>query len=51
MEIEKTLKRINEGLIQVYIRGGQIVKIPKQIVKGPFKDGVRETKEIEEDIT
>ena len=50
-EIEKTLKRIGEGLVQVYIRGGKIVKIPKQLIKGLLKDNVRETKEVEEDIT
>jgi len=49
-DIEKTLKRINEGELKVHIRGGKIVKIPQQEIKCLKKDGVREVKIIEEDI-
>lgn len=50
-EIEDALKRINEGLLKVYLRGGKIVKIPAQEINCPLRNGVREVKKIEEDIT
>ena len=50
-KLERALKRINEALLQVCIRGGKIVKIPKQIIERPPKDGMREVIHIDEDIT
>ncbi len=50
-EIVKALKRIGEGLIQVYIRNGFVWKIPAQEIKLQPKDGVQEIKIIAEDIT
>ena len=49
-KITKALKRINEGEVKVYIRGGEVCKIPAQEIKGLNKDGVKEVKIIDQDI-
>ncbi len=50
-EIQKALKKISEGELKVHIRGGKIVKIPRQEVKSHTQDGIREVRIVDEDIT
>jgi len=49
-EIKKALKRLENAEIKVVIRGGEIVKIPRQEVELQEKDGVITIYKIPSDI-
>ena len=49
-KIEKALKRLEGAEVRVIIRGGRVVKIPKQELELPLKDGVQDKKIIPADI-
>jgi hypothetical protein len=48
--IIQTLKRLEGCLIQVWIRGGKVCKIPAQEIKCQTRDGVQDIKIISQDI-
>ena len=48
--IEKALKRLEGATFLITWRGGKIVRIPKQDVELPLKDGVQMIHKIPSDI-
>lgn len=48
--IRQALKRLENCEIRVVIRGGEIVKIPKQEIKMGVRDGIQDIKVIHDDI-
>jgi hypothetical protein len=48
--IEEALRRLENCCIQVFIRGGKIVKIPAQRIEMQLRDGVQDIKVIHSDI-
>lgn len=49
-DINEALKRLENCLVQVQIRGGKIVKIPAQRIELQIRAGVQEIKVIHTDI-
>jgi len=49
--IDKALKRLEGATFLITWRGGKIIKIPKQDVELPLKDGVQIIHKIPSDIT